>query len=101
MQATIFFLEASMFLCPHCQKPIEFSPGSMAPWWNRELGNPRASLGCGTLILIGIIVTVCSGGLRSNIDKMRDEIQRLEKKVDALTEAAKPAVAEAAPIQLP
>jgi outer membrane murein-binding lipoprotein Lpp len=74
----------------------------MAPWWNRELGNPRASLGCGTLILIGIIVAICSGGLRSNIDQLRNDIQKLEQKVDALAEAAKPAAAAPAEaIQLP
>jgi len=87
-----------MFPCPHCQQPIEVTPGPNVPWWNRELGNPRASLGCGTLILIGIIVALCAGGpIRRDLDDLKDEIRRLEKKVDALADVVKPATPADAP----
>lgn len=42
-----------------------------------ENHNVKASLGCGTLILIAIIVLLFGG---------KDDHQRLEEKIDALTE---------------
>ena len=95
-----------MFPCPHCHKPIEIGlgPDGKVPWY-RDPGNPQVSLGCGTLLLIGIIVAFCSGGIgNKDLDRLRGDIQRLEQKVDKLATAEKkPAAlpAEAAPIQLP
>jgi hypothetical protein len=79
-----------MFQCPHCQQPIQFESGTNMPWWNRELGSPRASLGCGTLILIAIIVAVCSGGLNNNneLHELQREIRTMREMVEALTEKA-------------
>lgn len=42
----------------------------------------KVSLGCGTLILIAIIVLVFSG--RSNYDKIEDKIDSLTREVSAL-----------------
>lgn len=96
-----------MFPCPHCHKPIEIgiAPNGSAPWYRLDPGNPKVSLGCGTLILIGIIVAFCSGGVSDKeVDALRTDIRRLEKKVDSLAASLQPTAApaaEAAPIQLP
>jgi hypothetical protein len=49
-----------------------------------------AQLGCGTLILIAIIVVIFSGrgeinNLQNEIRELRNQVTRLEKKVDALS----------------
>jgi hypothetical protein len=97
-----------MFACPHCHKTIEIgmAPDGKVPWYRTEVGNPKVSLGCGTLIFIGIIVAFCSGGISDrDLDRLRGDIQRLERKVDELAAvAATPAAAptaEAATVPLP
>jgi Sec-independent protein translocase protein TatA len=50
---------------------------------------PKVQLGCGTLILIAIIVILFSGDrsdrkLRNEIRQLRETVERLEKKIDAL-----------------
>ena len=57
-----------MPICPHCGHEIEGS-------WYRDKG---ASLGCGTLIIIAVIVSVFSSDGRG-------EVSRLSQKVDNLT----------------
>ena len=52
--------------------------------------NNNVQLGCGTLILIAIIVMVFSGGndtkkLRGQLDEVNGKIDRLEKKIDDLS----------------
>jgi hypothetical protein len=51
--------------------------------------NAKAQLGCGTLILIGIIVAAFSGRgeiseLRDDVSALRDQVTRLETKIDSL-----------------
>ena len=53
--------------------------------------DPRVQLGCGTLIIIALIVSLFSGGsdskkLRNQLDDMNRKIDRLEKKVDDLSQ---------------
>ena len=53
---------------------------------------PKAELGCWTLILIALIVMVFSVSgdnrkTRRKLDAMNEKIDRLEKKIDALTAA--------------
>jgi len=53
--------------------------------------NNNVQLGCGTLILIAIIVMVFSGGddakkLRGQLDEVDRKIDRLEKKIDDLSQ---------------
>ena len=52
--------------------------------------NNRVQLGCGTLIIIAIIVMLFSGGndsrkLRSQLDDLGRKVDRLEKKIDELS----------------
>ena len=51
----------------------------------------KVQLGCGTLIVIAIIVMLFSGGndsrkLRNEIDDLSRQIDRLEKKIDDLSQ---------------
>ncbi len=77
-----------MFPCPNCGKPIEVGPPPDVPWWRYDPGGTRVSLGCGTLILIAIIVAMFSrGGDDSReIRELQREIQTLERKIDAMKE---------------
>lgn len=51
----------------------------------------RVQLGCGTLIIIALIVMFFSGGhdserLRSRVDELHQKVDRLEKKIDELSQ---------------
>ena len=55
----------------------------------RADSNVKASLGCGTLILIAIIVLLFSGrsdidDLQTEIRDLRTQVERLEVKIDSL-----------------
>jgi outer membrane murein-binding lipoprotein Lpp len=47
------------------------------------------NLGCGSLILIAIIVAICSGGggLSARIERLDADIQKLENKIEELGKA--------------
>jgi uncharacterized protein YoxC len=50
----------------------------------------KVQLGCGTLIIIALIVMIFSGGkdvdkLQRQLDDMSRQLDRMEKKVDALS----------------
>ena len=58
----------------------------------------KVQLGCGTLIIIAIIVMIFSGGreskdLKKSVDALNAKVERLEQKIDDLTKK----VAEQAP----
>ena len=83
-----------MFSCPHCGKTIGIGPSPDVPWYTYHPGPTRASLGCGTLILIAIIVAIFSGDDESDeIRALRQEIKALEQKIDASL-AARPVEAQ-------
>ena len=65
-----------MVVCPHCGQEMEFKEPEKVSWWKYQPMNRGVSLGCGTLIIIAIIVAVFSGN---------NDVSRLSKKVDALT----------------
>ena len=57
---------------------------------------PKVQLGCGTLIIIALIVLFLSGDrsdrkLRREIRELRETIERLEKKIDAMQKPPVPA----------
>ena len=82
-----------MFPCPHCGRAIEVGPPAEVPWYKYNPGGARVSLGCGTLILIAIIVAMFSrGGDESDaIRALQKEVQSLEQKIDNI--GLKPEVA--------
>ena len=52
--------------------------------------NNKVQLGCGTLIIIAVIVMLFSGGndsrkLRAQLDDLGRKVDRLEKKIDELS----------------
>jgi outer membrane murein-binding lipoprotein Lpp len=73
----------------------------------------KAQLGCGTLIIIAIIVMIFSGGrdssrLKDDVRQLNRKIDRLESKIDDLTKRLEQnsvpssnAVGEAAPVASP
>ncbi len=67
--------------------------------------NSTSQLGCGTLIIIALIVTFFSGGrdskeLRKSVNELNAKVDRLERKIDGLSKMAAPQ-APAAPNEKP
>ncbi len=75
-----------MFACPHCGKAINVGPPADVPWYKYDPGPSRVSLGCGTLILIAIIVAMFSRGddESNEIRALQRQVQSLEQKIDKL-----------------
>ena len=75
-----------MFPCPHCGKPIDVGPPPKLSWYQYDPGGTRVSLGCGTLILIAIIVAMFSkaGNNADDIRALRNDIHELEQKIDRI-----------------
>jgi hypothetical protein len=75
-----------MFPCPHCGKAIELGPPAKMSWWQYDSGRAQASLGCGTLILIAIIVAIFSRGGDNDhaIGELRKDIQSLKKSIERI-----------------
>ena len=62
----------------------------------------KVQLGCGTLIIIALIVIIFSGGndtdkLRRQLDDMSKQLDRLEKKVDDLSQKVSRQAASSTP----
>lgn len=78
-----------MFPCPHCGKTIEIATPQEehVPFYKYDPGN-GVSLGCGTLILIAIIVAMFSGDDvdSGDIRRLRDDIRSLEQKIDGIAQ---------------
>ena len=86
-----------MISCPHCGKPIDVEPPAKVVWWKSDQGGGPVSLGCGTLILIAIIVSFFSGGggEKGAIRELRKDVKALEQKIDNLGKIEiRPAAAE-------
>jgi hypothetical protein len=75
-----------MFVCPHCGKELDVSPRPQVPWWKYDPG-PTANLGCGTLILIVIIVGIFSSRDTQSVARVEREVQSLREKVDLIGDA--------------
>jgi hypothetical protein len=72
-----------MAVCPHCGKELDMSPRPQVPWWRYDPG-PTANLGCGTLVLIAIIVAMFSSRGTESVARLEQEVRALEKKIDGL-----------------
>jgi hypothetical protein len=72
-----------MFVCPHCGKELDVRPRREVPWWKYDPG-PTARLGCGTLILIAIIVAVFSSRNTESVARLEQEVRGLQEKIDGL-----------------
>jgi outer membrane murein-binding lipoprotein Lpp len=60
---------------------------------NTAATDKQVQLGCGTLILIALIVMIFSGGgdidkLQMSIDELQTKVDRLEQKIDELSQRA-------------
>ena len=64
-----------MLVCPHCNQAIEMNGAKDVPWWRYQPMNRGVSLGCGTLIIIAIIVAVFSDD--SGISKLSRQVDEL------------------------
>ena len=64
---------------------INVEPPAKVPWWKYDPGK-GASLGCGTLILIAIIVAMFGSDedAINAIRDLREDIQVLEQKIDRI-----------------
>jgi outer membrane murein-binding lipoprotein Lpp len=74
----------------------------MEPASAAKTETPKVQLGCGTLILIAIIVMIFSGGndnrkLRKEIEQLNEKVDRIEQKLDALQARKASAPAPPAP----
>jgi hypothetical protein len=58
------------------------SPRPGRPPLVRLAKGQEVSLGCGTLILIGIIVAIFSGNTKSEVNEMNQRLERIERKLD-------------------
>jgi hypothetical protein len=78
-----------MSTCPQCGQEIEAAIPPKGPWWKSNLAPHGVNLGCGSLILIALIVAICSGGggLSDKIERLDRDVQMLEKRIDRLGKA--------------
>jgi hypothetical protein len=74
---------SSMAVCPHCGKTLDVNPRRQVPWWKYDPG-PTANLGCGTLILIAIIVAMFSSRSTESVARLEQEVRTLQEKIDGL-----------------
>jgi hypothetical protein len=75
-----------MFMCPHCGKELDVRPRPPRPpvsWWKYDPG-PTANLGCGTLILIAIVVAMFSSRNTESVARLEQQVRALQEKIDGL-----------------
>jgi hypothetical protein len=62
------------------------SPRHKVPWWKYDPG-PTVRLGCGTFILIAIIVAAFSSRNTESVEGLEQEVRVLHEKIDGLGKA--------------
>ncbi len=77
-----------MSLCPHCGKSVD-APKAKVLWWKYQAERPTVGLGCGTLLLIGLVVAIFSrpglNEFESRVSEMRSAVEDLKKASAAQT----------------
>ena len=71
---------------------------------SEQKNDTRVQLGCGTLIIIALIVMFFSGGrdskeLRKSVEELNAKVDRLERKIDELSQKADKAAAPAPAVE--
>jgi hypothetical protein len=74
-----------MAVCPHCGKELDERPRGRVPWWKYDPG-PTVNLGCGSLILIAILVVAFSSGGKERVARLEQEVRKLSDKIDGLSQ---------------
>ena len=79
-----------MFHCPHCGKAIDDESSDNIPSCNYDPSRVKASLGCGTFVLIAIIVAIftSAGDDSKSLRDLQGEIQKLVQKIDQQAQVA-------------
>lgn len=72
-----------MSICPHCGK-AHAAPRENVPWWKYDPGGPTVGLGCGTVLLIGIVAAIFS---RGGLNDLEQQVRDLNKEVQAMSDA--------------
>jgi len=78
-----------VFSCPHCSKPIEVTPQAKVPWWRHRSNYTDAIL----LTLLVAFPILCNA--RGEVQKVRNDIQVLVRKIEDLQLKLKNAQREA------
>ena len=80
-----------MSLCPHCGKEKDDQTPQKGTWPQVDPNNTQVTLGCSTLILIAIIVSMFSnsGGNSDEVRRLKNSIQNLESKIDRMSQDIK------------
>ena len=77
-----------MSFCPHCGKSFDVAKPKV-PWWKYQPEGPTVGLGCGTLLLIGLVVAIFSrpglNELESRVSATRSAVEELKKASDTQT----------------
>ena len=73
---------------------------------NNKISDNQVRLGCGTFIAIALIVLIFSGGggsgqVAAEVSSLKDDVSRLEMKIDALSDLAESCSSAASSKQLP
>ena len=83
-----------MTKCPQCGKDVSFFERDLITGTCpscRRIGARPATLGCGTLLLIGLVVWIFAG---TKVKELRDEVARLRSEVTKIKKAVNQEAAE-------
>jgi hypothetical protein len=79
-----------MSFCPHCGKSFD-EPKPKVPWWKYRPETPTVGLGCGTLLLIGLIVAIFS---RPGLDELQLRVSGMSTSIEELKKASDAQIGE-------
>lgn len=80
-----------MAKCPQCGKDTSILERDLVTGACREcqkVGARPATLGCGTLIIIALVVALVTNSMRNNVAETRREISQLQAAIERLEDAS-------------